>query len=62
MDLLRLIFMYGPAHLSLRGAAAMADEAGIAALSDKGVLGRLRKAGDWLEHVLQRLAGGEAGP
>jgi len=47
--------MYGPAHLSLRGTAAMADEAGIALLSDKGVLGRLRKAGDWLEHLLGRL-------
>jgi hypothetical protein len=55
VDLLRLVFMYGPAHLSLRGTAAMADDAGIAALSDKGVLGRLRKAGNWLEHLLQRL-------
>ena len=54
-ELLRLIFFYGPAHLSLRNTAVAADEAGIACLSDKGVLGRLRKAGDWLEYLLQRL-------
>ena len=54
-DLLRLIFLYGPAHLSLRSTAAAADDAGIAALSDKAVLGRLRKAADWLEHLLQCL-------
>jgi hypothetical protein len=51
-DLLRLAFLYGPARLSLRLTAAMADEAGIASLSDKAVLGRLRKAGPWLEHLL----------
>ena len=54
-ELLRLAFLYGPAHLSLRGTAAAADEAGMACLSDKGVLGRLRKAADWLEHLLQCL-------
>jgi transposase len=54
-DLLRLAFLYGPAHLSLRGTAAGADEAGIAEMSDKGVLGRLRNCGDWLEHLLQCL-------
>jgi hypothetical protein len=27
-DLLRLIFLYGPAHLSLRSTAAAADDAG----------------------------------
>jgi len=54
-DLLRLIFLYGPAHLSLRSTAAAAAEAGLASLSDKGVLGRLRKAGDWLEHLLECL-------
>jgi Transposase DDE domain len=51
-DLLRLIFLYGPAHLSLRSTAAAADDAGMACLSDKGVLGRLRKSADWLEHLL----------
>jgi hypothetical protein len=54
-ELLRLIFLYGPAHLSLRGTAAAADDAGMACLSDKGVLGRLRKSADWLEHLLQCL-------
>ena len=53
-DLLRLALMYGPGHLSLRTTAAMAAEAAIVELSDKGVLGRLRKMGDWLEHLLQR--------
>lgn len=54
-DLLRLALMYGPGHLSLRTTAAMAGDAAIVGLSDKGVLGRLRKMGDWLEHLLQRL-------
>ncbi len=54
-DLLRLAFLYGPAHLSLRSTAATAEEAGLASLSDKGVLGRLRKAGNWLDHLLQCL-------
>jgi len=54
-DLLRLAFLYGPARLSLRMTAAMADEAGVAALSDKAVLGRLRRAGPWLEHLLMCL-------
>jgi hypothetical protein len=51
-DLLRLIFLYGPAHLSLRSTAAAADDAGLACLSDKAVLGRLRKSAAWLEHLL----------
>ncbi len=54
-ELLRLIFLYGPAQLSLRSTAAAADDAGMACLSDKGVLGRLRKSADWLEHLLQCL-------
>ncbi len=54
-DLLRLALMYGPGHLSLRSTAAVAGDAAIVGLSDKGVLGRLRKMGDWLEHLLQRL-------
>src|SRR6185369_3582421 len=65
-ELLRLIFLYGPAHLSLRSTAAAADDAGIACLSDKAVLGRLRKSAAWLEHLLQCLLldkqGGSAGP
>lgn len=54
-DLLRLAMMYGPGLLSLRGTAAMAADGEVVSLSDKGVLGRLRRMGDWLEHVLQRL-------
>jgi hypothetical protein len=55
-DLLRLALLYGPAKLSLRAAAMAACEAGVAeSLSDKAVLGRLRRMGDWLEHILDRL-------
>jgi hypothetical protein len=54
-ELLRLILLYDPAHLSLRSTAATAAEAGLASLSDKGVLGRLGKAANWLEHLLQCL-------
>ena len=54
-DLLRLALMYGPGHLSLRTTAALAGDGAIVALSDKAVLGRLRKMGDWLEHLLQRV-------
>jgi hypothetical protein len=55
--LLRLALMYGPGQQSLRGAATRAGDAGIAELSDKAVEGRLRKMGDWLEHILQQLLG-----
>ncbi len=54
-DLLRLALFYGPGRLSLREAAAAAGDVGIAELSDKAVLGRLRRCGDWLELVLDRL-------
>jgi hypothetical protein len=54
-DLLRLALMYGPGQLSLRTTAALADQAELVDLSDKGVLGRLRTMGDWLEHLLQAL-------
>ncbi len=50
--LLRLALMWGPGGQSLREAAALAGEAGIAELSDKAVEGRLRKMGDWLAHIL----------
>lgn len=53
--LFRLALMYGPGLLSLRGAAVAAGDAGIADLSDKAVEGRLRKMGDWLAHILERL-------
>ena len=50
-SLLRLILMYAVGHLSLRATAAAAEGV-IATLSDKAVEGRLRKSGDWLEHLL----------
>lgn len=51
---LRLALMYGPGRLSLRSTAAAAEGL-VGSLSDKAVEGRLRKAGDWLEHLLERL-------
>jgi hypothetical protein len=54
-DVLRLALMYGPGQLSLRTTAALAGQADLVDLSDKGVLGRLRTMGDWLQHLLQRL-------
>ena len=45
--LLRLALMWGPGGRSLRAAAALAGEAGIAELSDKAVEGRLRKMASW---------------
>lgn len=59
-SLLRLILMYSVGHLSLRATAAAACGS-IASLSDKAVEGRLRKAGDWLEHLLQCLLRARAG-
>jgi len=60
--LLRLALMWGPGGLSLREAAALAGEAGIAELSDKAVEGRLRKMGDWLAHILATLLAARLGP
>ncbi len=53
--LLRLALIWGPGQQSLREAAALAADAGIAELSDKAVEGRLRKMGDWLAHILTML-------
>ena len=53
VSLLRLILMYAVGHLSLRATAAACGT--VATLSDKAVQGRLRKSGDWLEHLLQGL-------
>lgn len=60
VSLLRLILMYSVGHLSLRATAAAACGT-IATLSDKAVEGRLRKSGDWLEHLLQTLLRTRAG-
>lgn len=61
-DLLRLALLYGPGGLSLRASAEAACALGMAdRLSDKAVLGRLRRMGDWLEHILRALLD-EIGP
>ena len=61
-DLLRLALLYGPGGLSLRATAEAACALGMAdRLSDKAVLGRLRRMGDWLEHILRALLD-EIGP
>ncbi|MBR0684272.1 transposase [Roseomonas eburnea] len=55
-DLLRLALLYGPGGLSLRGSAEAACALGMAeTLSGKAVLGRLRRMGDWLDHILRAL-------
>jgi hypothetical protein len=59
--LLRLALMYGPGGQSLRSAATLAGDAGIAELSDKAVEGRLRKMGDWLAHILVALLADQRG-
>jgi Transposase DDE domain len=59
--LLRLALMWGPGGQSLRAAAALAGEAGIAELSDKAVEGRLRKMGNWLAHILAVLLAARIG-
>lgn len=56
-----MALLYGPGGLSLRGVAAVAGDAGIAPLSDKAVLGRLRGCGDWLALILQRLLAARRG-
>jgi len=51
--LLRLAFAWGPGGLSLRQAAAWAGMSAVADLCDSALLRRLRKAGGWLETLLQ---------
>jgi hypothetical protein len=50
-DVLRLCLAYGPGGHSLRTSAATAAAHGVADISDVAVLGRVRQAGDWLEHL-----------
>jgi hypothetical protein len=59
VGLLRLALMYGPGRLSLRGTAAAACGV-VADMSDKAVEGRLRKAGDWLQYLLECLLRAQA--
>src|SRR5271156_1963615 len=51
-QLCRLALMHGPGGLSYRSTAALAEEVGIPSLSDKAVLGRLRKCAPMLERIL----------
>jgi hypothetical protein len=50
--LLRLALVYGFCGLSLRQTAAWAEAADVASLSDVALLKRLRKASDWLGHLV----------
>jgi hypothetical protein len=50
--LLRLALVYGFCGYSLRQTAAWAEAAEVASLSDVALLKRLRKASDWLGHLL----------
>jgi hypothetical protein len=59
--LLRLSLIWGPGRKSLREAAALAADGGIADMSDKAVEGRLRRMGDWLEHILTALLAARLG-
>ena len=61
VGLLRLALMYGPGRLSLRGTAAAACGV-VADISDKAVEGRLRRCGDWLQHLLECLLNDPARP
>jgi hypothetical protein len=60
-DLLRLAMIWGPGRQSYRETAALAAHGRIVAMSDKGIVGRMRKAGDWLSHILARLLAARAG-
>lgn len=51
-DLLRVVFLYSLCDLPLDQTAARAQELGIGPLTDDSVLARLRKAGDWLGHLV----------
>lgn len=53
--LLRLALIYGATDLSLRGTAAWAEAAGIASLSDVGLLWRLQAASAWLGELTSAL-------
>ena len=54
-DLLRLAMIWGPGRQSYRETAALAAHGKIVDMSDKGIVGRMRKAGDWLAHILANL-------
>src|SRR5437667_12701677 len=57
VDLLRLILTWAVAERSLQETAAMAAETGLADVSDVALLGRFRRAEEWLGAILgERLA------
>ena len=53
--LLRLALAYGPGGLSLQSAAAWAEGAGVAAVSDTALMNRLRGAAGWLGEITEAL-------
>src|SRR5579863_6816698 len=53
--LLRLVFLYAWADLSLRETAAAANEAELACVSDVALLKRFRKVGPWMEAMIGRI-------
>ena len=54
-DLLRLAMIWGPGRQSYRETAALAAHGKIVDMSDKGIVGRMRRTGDWLAHILASL-------
>jgi hypothetical protein len=61
VDLLRLILTWAVAERSLQETAAMAAETGLADVSDVALLGRFRRAEEWLGAILgDRLAAHDA--
>ena len=61
VDLLRLILTWAVGERSLEETAALAAETGLADVSDVALLGRFRRAGEWLGAILgDQLAGRSA--
>lgn len=60
-DLLRLAMIWGPGRHSYRETAAAAANGHIVNMSDKAIEGRMRRAGDWLDHILARLLAARTG-
>lgn len=54
-DLLKLVFIYSLGAISLRSTAALASALKIVDMEDTAVLGRLRNAARWLEHLFMKL-------
>ena len=52
--------IWGPGRQSDRETAALAADGKIVDMSDKGIVGRMRDAGDWLAHILASLLAARA--